>query len=73
MTEKEAFQECICKVLKTINKYLENDKGALDFVSMSDEYVLTLSFKGSCIKEMIEDAVDGKLTGIMFIKESKNH
>ena len=50
MTEKAVIQECIFNVLKSINKHLENDEGALDFVALSDNYILSLSFKGSCIK-----------------------
>jgi Fe-S cluster biogenesis protein NfuA len=79
MTEKAATEECIFKVLKTINQYCENDEGALDFVGLSEDFILTISFRGTCakckknnkhhrhvIKEMFEEVLPGKIKQIKY-------
>lgn len=79
MTDKETILNCINEVLKSINEHLANDKGALHINDFSDDYNLSLSFKGTCktceknnkylkyvIKEMIEEAINGIKITVQF-------
>lgn len=85
MKEKAAKEECIFKTLRTINKYLEKDKGALDFIDLSDDNILSLVFKGAClkckknnhhmeqaIKEMFDEVFLEKIKQIKYLKSDSD-
>lgn len=80
MKDKEAILECIKEVLKSINEYLTNDKGALEFIDFADNCILSLSFKGACINckrnndylktvinEMFEEVIPGVVKEIRYV------
>ena len=80
MSEKESMHKGIIKVLKTINKYLENDKGAIELADFTDDFVIYLVFRGACvnckknntylekvIEEMIKEAIGQDSISIKYI------